>query len=184
MAEVQAVKRKFVQRETQYKTPVTERHLTKVSEMLKWLEENCERLEFNYNGNYSLLQNCPADGMRMVPFDSEICGISITNIEPGTSGTTAVDLLMSPGCGVAPTSIMSVTPSVNSTGSAWSGRVNYLGTYITPACTGVSDFQATFWDATPGEGIPVSAGSFLVSNLDTAMEDGKNANMTVWIRRC
>ena len=143
--------------------------------------------QFFINGPYSITGGSQtfADGMAFFEFKAQIIDAWMFNITPGSSGTTQLDVQVSPAPGSGFTSIFSTKPSIayNAAGPSWVNCSNPQGggnaytppTYTVPTgCT-----QGVLNTAVSGVIQPYSA---IKVDLDSSQVGGQNCGIVVLYR--
>lgn len=162
--------------ETQFKAAVSEYTAQRMGSFFNFLAttENSEK-QFFINGGYgkSVIPFNGIDGMTMFPFDAEIFDVLMFSNEPGSSGTTEIDLKVSPTPGAAFVSIFSTTPKIDSTAIAFA-RIT-TGSTLSGCVTPIF---------TSGVGVPIllTAGTAIRCDLLQAMVGGRQTGIVAYYR--
>ncbi len=138
MSDLSILRQNIQVEETRYGAGVSEFTLQKVGGAINFINiRQYQEKEFQANGFYgrTAMPYIVTDGLTFFNFDAEIVNVFAYINEPGTTGTTEIDIKISaPGSG-SWASIFSTTPKFTSSAAALS-RVDVTGT--NPATTGVT----------------------------------------------
>lgn len=158
--------------ETQFKAAVSEYTAQRMGEFFNWLatKEHSEK-QFFINGTYKSPAVVSAvDGMAFFQFDAEIIDAWMFSVIPGSSGTTQIDVKITPAPASAFTSIFSTLPSINS--SAPPNSYIHVGSSLT-GCV------APVFSSSP---LLVTAGSAIRCDLLSSMVAAQNTGIVVHYR--
>lgn len=161
--------------ETQFEAGVSEGTWTKLGKSVNFINRrHFERHSWNLNGSYFVALGSGKDGLFVLPFDMEITGLSMSNVVNGSSGTTTIDIHWFDAPASDQGTIFSVKPSISSSAGNNAFLARNLVDGNTQTGTGLtlptfSKTQFNQFDA-------------LRLDLDTAMNDAQDLNVTIFFR--
>lgn len=160
--------------ETRTRAPTSESMFTRVGGAINFI--NNRQLfvfNFNINGGYDLAAGqAGLEGLFMFPFDFEIHSIGISNMVPGSGGTTTLDVHLLTASGVDAGTIFSTKPSVDSTSpsNAYALRQYLPGVSDIKTSTGITlpSLTTTSFDA--GDAFRVDVDSVMTAAENVALQ--------------